>query len=137
MDAGILVPDEVVIGMIAAQLVGNPDAKGFIFDGFPRTVPQATALDALLESHNTAVNQMVALEVEHDVLVQRLLERGKTSGRPDDVNETLINKRVEEYNQKTKPVAEYYKAQGKFTSINGVGEIDQNFSQICQILDQA
>jgi adenylate kinase len=137
MDAGILVPDEVVIGMIASQLINTPDAKGFIFDGFPRTVPQAEALDALLTSHNTSVNQMIALEVEHQVLVPRLLERGKTSGRPDDINLEKINTRVEEYNKKTKPVADYYINQGKFTSINGVGEVETIFQHICQILEQA
>ncbi len=135
MDAGILVPDEVVIGMIASELTANPGAKGFIFDGFPRTVPQATALDALLADHSTSVKGMIALEVAHDVLVARLLNRGLTSGRPDDVNEVLIAKRVDEYNSKTKPVADYYKAQHKYTGIFGEGEVDDIFQQICRVID--
>lgn len=135
MDNGILVPDEVVIGMIASKLEANPTAKGFIFDGFPRTVPQAEALDVLLTQHHTSVSVMVALEVPFDLLVTRLLGRGTVSGRPDDQNEELIGKRVNEYNTKTRPVADFYAAQGKFVGVNGVGEIDQIFSDICAVLD--
>lgn len=130
MDEGLLVPDEVVIGMIANKLIENPDAAGFIFDGFPRTVKQAEALDTLLAQHGTGISAMVALEVPEEELTQRLIERGKVSGRPDDQNEALIRRRVTEYNDKTRPVADYYARQGKFTAINGVGEIEAIFEQI-------
>lgn len=135
MDNGILVPDEVVIGMIESQLLDNKGANGFIFDGFPRTVPQAEALDSLLSSHGTSVSGMIALQVSDDVLKARLLNRGLTSGRPDDVNEVLIAKRVDEYNNKTRPVAEYYKSQGKFTGVEGEGEIDTIFNAICAVIN--
>lgn len=131
MDQGILVPDDVVIGMISNKVDANKDAKGFIFDGFPRTVAQAEALDNLLSSKNTGINKMIALEVEHDELKKRLLLRGKDSGRPDDANPEIIEKRIQEYLNKTAPVAEYYKAQNKFSSINGIGSIEEIFDNIC------
>jgi adenylate kinase len=134
MDQGILVPDEVVIGMISNKLDANKDAKGFIFDGFPRTVAQAEALDSLLESKSSSITKMVALEVEHDELKKRLLLRGKDSGRPDDANPEIIEKRIQEYLTKTAPVAEYYKAQSKFESINGIGSIEEIFDSICNTL---
>jgi adenylate kinase len=137
MDNGLLVPDEVVIGMIESQLKENPDSKGFIFDGFPRTVPQAQALDQLLEDHNTQVTCMIALNVDEAELIKRLLLRGQTSGRPDDQNEALISKRVVEYNTKTAVVAQYYQEQGKLTSVNGVGEMDQIFNTICKAITAA
>lgn len=130
MDQGILVPDEVVIGMIENKLKEHRDAAGFIFDGFPRTVKQAEALDALLASYNESISGMVALVVNDDELLARLLNRGKTSGRPDDQNEELISKRIHEYNSKTKPVADYYQSQGKYVSIDGIGEIESIFEQI-------
>lgn len=135
MDEGLLVPDEVVIGMIDSKIAENPTAKGFIFDGFPRTVPQAQALDQLLEKHGQSISCMVALQVEEEELVKRLLLRGQTSGRSDDADETLIHKRVLEYNTKTAPVADYYAQQNKFCSVNGIGEIDQIFEQICGAID--
>ncbi len=135
MDQGILVPDEVVIGMISNKLDANKDAKGFIFDGFPRTVAQAEALDELLKSKTSAISGMIALEVDNDELEKRLLNRGKDSGRPDDANPEIIRKRIEEYNSKTAPVAAYYKDQNKFTSINGIGSIDEIFSAICRTVD--
>ncbi len=131
MDQGVLVPDEVVIGMISNKLDANKDAKGFIFDGFPRTVAQAEALDVLLSSKNTGITKMIALEVEHDELKKRLLLRGKDSGRPDDANPEIIEKRIQEYLNKTAPVAEYYKTQNKFSSINGIGSIEEIFDAIC------
>jgi adenylate kinase len=124
MDNGILVPDAVVIGMIENKITDNPQAKGFIFDGFPRTVPQAEALDVMLASKGLKISTMIALEVPENELIKRLLLRGQTSGRPDDQNEELIAKRVTEYNTKTKPVADYYAAQGKLAAIEGVGEIE-------------
>ncbi|HEY9196987.1 MAG TPA: adenylate kinase [Mucilaginibacter sp.] len=133
MDDGKLVPDEVVIGMISNKLDANKDAKGFIFDGFPRTVAQAEALDRLLESKQSAISGMIALEVGDDELERRLLERGKESGRPDDANPEVIRKRIKEYNDKTAPVAGFYQKQDKFTSINGVGSVDQIFAEIVDV----
>ncbi|MBS7566276.1 adenylate kinase [Mucilaginibacter sp. Bleaf8] len=136
MDEGLLVPDEVVIGMISNKLDTNPDAKGFIFDGFPRTVAQATALDNLLQSKATAISGMIALEVNDAELESRLLLRGKDSGRPDDANPEVIRKRIREYNEKTAPVADFYKGQAKFTSINGIGSIDEIFTAISAVVDK-
>jgi adenylate kinase len=135
MDQGILVPDEVVIGMISNKLDSNNDAKGFIFDGFPRTVAQAEALDALLASKQSAITGMIALEVADDELERRLLLRGKESGRPDDANPEVIRKRIVEYNNKTAPVANFYKAQNKFYSIAGIGQIDEIFASLRQVIN--
>ena len=134
MDDGVLVPDAVVIGMISNKLDANKDAKGFIFDGFPRTVAQAEALDSLLESKQSAITGMIALVVNDDELERRLLLRGKESGRPDDANPEVIRKRIVEYNSKTAPVAEFYKAQSKFQSINGIGSVEEIFDAICAII---
>lgn len=133
MDDGKLVPDAVVIGMISNKLDANKTAKGFIFDGFPRTVAQAEALDQLLESKQSAISGMIALEVGDDELERRLLERGKESGRPDDANPEVIRKRIKEYNDKTAPVAGFYQKQDKFTSINGVGSVDEIFTAIVDV----
>ena len=130
MDKGILVPDEVVIGMIDNKLKEHKGAQGFIFDGFPRTVAQSEALDNLLESYNESISVMVALVVDDSELLARLLNRGKTSGRPDDQNEELISKRIHEYNSKTTPVAEYYRQQDKYVAIDGIGEIENIFAEI-------
>jgi len=136
MDQGILVPDEVVIGMISNKLDSNKDAKGFIFDGFPRTVAQATALDELLATKdNSSISGMIALEVNDHELEHRLLLRGKDSGRPDDANPEVIRKRIKEYNDKTAPVADFYKTQNKFTSINGIGSISEIFDAIGTVVD--
>lgn len=135
MDQGILVPDEVVIGMIASKLKENPKAEGFIFDGFPRTVAQAEGLDQLLEQNGTPISCMVALDVSEEELTKRLLLRGQTSGRPDDKDESLVRKRVQEYNTKTAPVAGYYDQQGKYYAVNGIGEIEEIFQQTCSIID--
>jgi adenylate kinase len=132
MDQGILVPDEVVIGMIEHKLKENKQARGFIFDGFPRTVAQAQALDTLLNQYQAPISAMIALEVNEEELTQRLLLRGATSGRPDDQNEELVRKRVQEYNSKTTPVADYYAQQGKYTAIYGIGEIEAIFNEICE-----
>lgn len=135
MDQGILVPDEVVIGMISNKLDSNKEAAGFIFDGFPRTVAQAEALDELLKSKNSEISCMIALEVSKNELQNRLLLRGKESGRPDDANAEVIARRIEEYDNKTAPVAAYYKAQDKFCSINGVGSIDEIFTAISKVIN--
>jgi adenylate kinase len=135
MAEGKLVPDAVVIGMISNKLDANKDAVGFIFDGFPRTVAQAKALDELLKSKNESIAGMIALEVDDEELEHRLLLRGKDSGRPDDANPDVIRKRIKEYNDKTAPVADFYKGQNKFYSVNGVGSIDEIFAAICKIID--
>lgn len=135
MDQGILVPDEVVIGMISSKLDQNKNAKGFIFDGFPRTTGQAEALDKLLEEKGTSITLMLALEVGDEELTKRLLLRGKDSGRPDDLNEEVIRNRIGEYNKKTAPLKNYYSAQNKFHSVYGIGEIDQIFGTLSQKID--
>ena len=130
MDNGKLVPDEVVIGMVEDFLKVNTDAKGFIFDGFPRTVTQAEALDEVLTIHNATIGCMIMLDVPQGELKKRLLERGKTSGRADDQNEEKINVRIQEYLNKTLPVAAFYEKQDKICKINGVGTIDGIFADI-------
>jgi adenylate kinase len=135
MDAGQLVPDEVVIGMISSKLDSNPAANGFIFDGFPRTTAQAQALDSLLNEKSTSISMMLALEVDNDELVKRLLNRGLSSGRPDDANTDVIQNRINEYNNKTLPLKNYYTAQGKFKSIHGIGTIEEIFASISNAID--
>ena len=136
MDEGLLVPDAVVIGMIGSALETNPQVGGFIFDGFPRTVAQAESLDHLMAEHNTRIGCMIALEVQEEELVTRLLERGKTSNRPDDQDETKIRRRVKVYNTETAQVAGYYATQKKFHALNGIGPIDSIFTEICGLMDQ-
>ena len=136
MDGGLLVPDEVVIGMIDHKLTQNPDSNGFVFDGFPRTITQAEALDALLAKRGTGILAMIALEVEEKELIGRLLIRGQSSGRPDDQNEALIANRVKEYNTKTAPVASFYKGQDKYFSVHGIGNIDEIFTNLCAVMDK-
>ena len=135
MDQGVLVPDEVVIGMIGSKLEGNPQAQGFIFDGFPRTKAQAEALDKLLTEKGTSITSMLALEVSEEELTKRLLLRGKDSGRPDDQNPDIIKKRVMEYNTKTAPVADHYKEQNKYKGIKGIGSIEEIFTSLCLELE--
>ncbi len=130
MDKGELVSDDIVIGMIDSKLDANPNAKGFIFDGFPRTAAQAVALDDLLQKKGTGISAMIALEVDDEELTTRLLKRGLESGRPDDANETVIRRRITEYNNKTLPLKNYYNEQGKFHSIHGIGTIDEIFKAI-------
>lgn len=130
MAAGKLVPDHVVIGMIREQLKNNPEAQGFIFDGFPRTTVQAKELDKLLKEYNTQISGMLALEVEDGELIRRLLLRGKDSGRADDQDQRIIAARIKEYNDKTAPLIQYYTAQGKFRSIKGVGAIEEIFQNL-------
>jgi len=125
MDKGDLVPDEVVEEMIKNQLTAHSDAKGFIFDGFPRTAAQAKVLDELLKGINSAVTAMVALEVEKQELISRILNRGKSSGRADDQNEKTIENRIAVYNKKTAPLKDYYDAQKKYYGIYGMGTIKE------------
>ncbi len=135
MDKGHLVPDEVVIGMISSALDSNPQAKGFLFDGFPRTAAQAEALDKLLELKGSAIHVMLALDVSEDELINRLLNRGKTSGRSDDTNEAVIKSRIVEYQNKTTAVADYYKEFGKVVMVKGEGSIDEIFSSLSKEID--
>jgi len=136
MDKGELVSDEVVIGMIELKLDQNKDAKGFIFDGFPRTKAQAAALDSLLEKKKTAISIMLALQVEKQELVNRLMGRGKVSGRADDQDINVIENRIAVYNRETSPVIDYYDARRKFRSVNGMGTIDEIFGRLCQVIDE-
>ena len=136
MDKGDLVPDEVTIDMLEAEVDKNPDANGFIFDGFPRTEDQANALDTFLAKKNEGINAMIALEVPEDLLVTRLLERGKTSGRPDDQDETKIRNRFNEYNLKTAVLKDYYAAQNKFHGVDGVGSIEEITHRLSAVIDQ-
>ena len=130
MDKGQLVPDEVVIGMINSALEANPTAKGFLFDGFPRTVAQAEALDTLLASKNSEIALVLALDVAEEELVTRLKNRGKTSSRPDDRDETVILKRLEEYEKKTAAVAHHYAKFDKVSKVKGEGSIDDIFQSL-------
>ena len=135
MDQGILVPDEVVIGMIDSRIDANRNAKGFIFDGFPRTAAQAEALDKLLAQKNTAISMMLSLEVPKQELITRLLNRGRDSGRSDDSSEEVIEKRITEYNNKTAPLKEYYSKQQKYFGINGVGSVDEIFKSLSEQIE--
>jgi adenylate kinase len=124
MDRGELVGDDIVIGMIRNRMEAHLDARGFIFDGFPRTHAQAEALDVMLDAKNEPIVAMLALEVPEEELVTRLLGRGATSGRTDDQDESVVRNRIREYEKKTAPLKEFYSAQGKFKAINGVGSIE-------------
>ncbi|GAB4405136.1 MAG: adenylate kinase [Microscillaceae bacterium] len=135
MDKGALVPDEVVIGMIDNKINANRQVNGIVFDGFPRTVAQAEALDQMLTKNGLEIAKMIELEVVEDELVKRLLERGKTSGRPDDQNETVIRNRFKAYENETAPVADYYKAQNKYVALPGMGEIETIFDYICREIE--
>ncbi len=136
MDKGDLVPDEVTINMLKAEVEKNPKAKGFIFDGFPRTISQAEALDKFLAEKNERINGMVALEVPKELLVERILERGKTSGRADDQDKSKISNRFEEYEMKTAPVKQYYIEQNNYFGINGVGSIDDITERLSEVFDK-
>ena len=135
IDNGSLVPDAVTIDMLKAEVEKNTNAKGFIFDGFPRTESQAIALDAFLNEKGATINAMVALEVEEDILVTRLLKRGEISGRSDDQDESKIRNRFNEYNTKTAIVKDYYEKQNKYFGINGVGSIDDITQLISKVID--
>jgi len=136
MDKGQLVPDSVTIGMLKNKVDSCPDAEGFIFDGFPRTIPQAEALNQLLESMGTSVSALIALDVDDDEIVTRLLERGKTSGRKDDANEEVIRKRIEVYKSETSPVYDFYATIDKSMKINGIGSIDDIFGRLSEAIDK-
>jgi len=135
MDQGQLVPDAVVIGMIRTALEKNPEVNGFLFDGFPRTNAQADALDKLLAEKNAAIQVVLALQVSKSELIKRLLNRGLTSGRTDDVNEAVIDSRIEEYERKTAAVADHYKKLNKVAYVPGEGSVDEIFSALSEQID--
>lgn len=136
MDNGQLVPDAVVVGMIKSALENNPQAKGFLFDGFPRTEAQSVSLDALLAEKNTEIGVVLALEVSNEELTKRLLNRGLTSGRSDDTNESIIKNRIAEYQTKTTVVANYYSKFDKVVNIKGEGSVEEIFSALCSEIDK-
>lgn len=136
MDNGQLVPDAVVVGMIKSALENNPQAKGFLFDGFPRTEAQSLSLDALLAEKKTEIGVVLALEVSNEELTKRLLNRGLTSGRSDDTNEAIIKNRIVEYQTKTTVVANYYSKFDKVVNIKGEGSVEEIFSALCSEIDK-
>ncbi len=135
IDKGQLVPDEVTINMLKAEVEKNAGANGFIFDGFPRTEAQAEALSNYLESLDTEVHAMIALEVEDEVLVKRLLERGKTSGRADDADEKVIRNRIKVYYDETAILKNYYQKQDKYYGVDGVGNIEEITERLSKVID--
>jgi adenylate kinase len=135
IDGGNLVPDEVTIKMLESEVDKNPNAEGFIFDGFPRTTPQANALEVFLKGKNTSISVMLALSVSEEELIKRLLLRGKDSGRADDASEEVIANRIKVYNNQTAVVADFYNAQNKFEKIDGIGSIEVIFDRLCDAID--
>ena len=135
MEKGELVPDEVTVNMLKEELEDHLPCEGFIFDGFPRTSYQAEKLDALLTKYSLNIHLTIALDVDNETLIKRLLNRGKSSGRADDQSEDKINKRLQEYDKKTKPLIEFYTKQNKYKSINGIGEMDDINARIVNLLD--
>ncbi len=135
MAKGELVPDAVTIGMLRNKVEAHPDAKGFIFDGFPRTIKQAEALDELLVEKETAVAALLALQVDEEEIVARIKNRGASSGRADDNDESIIRNRITVYKNETTPVYDYYAELGKSHSINGIGSIDDIFGRLYRIID--
>ncbi len=136
MDKGDLVPDEVTIQMLQEEVEKNPNAEGFIFDGFPRTIAQAEALDAFLTSKGMRIHGTLALEADDEILIKRLVERGKVSGRTDDQDEEKIRNRFTEYNEKTAPLIAFYQAQGKYHPINGIGTIEEITTRLSETIDK-
>ncbi|MBS1758990.1 MAG: adenylate kinase [Bacteroidetes bacterium] len=136
IDKGHLVPDEVVIGMVDSYFDAHKDAKGFLFDGFPRTLAQAKALDKLMALKKTAIAQVLMLDVDQEELIKRLVHRGKTSGRSDDADENIQRKRQEVYRSETLPVADYYTKEKKLANLDGMGSIDEIFGRICSYIDK-
>ena len=135
MDKGELVPDSLTISMLESEVVKHQDPKGFIFDGFPRTSAQAEALDRFLNSRGTTITCMLALEVDEEELIMRLLNRASTSGRADDADESIVRNRIAVYNRETAPVAGYYQACGKYRGVQGVGTVNEITTRLCAELD--
>ena len=135
MDKGGLVPDEITIGMLKNKVEANPDVKGYILDGFPRTIPQSKALDILMSEMGQSISKLVMLDVPDQELVKRLLKRGETSGRSDDSDENVIRNRINIYNQNTAPVFDFYFEQEKSVKVWGVGSMDTIFERLCLEID--
>ena len=135
MAEGELVPDEITIGMLENKVVGHPEAKGFIFDGFPRTIAQSAALINFLATQGTSIDALIALKVDKEEIVTRILERGKTSGRPDDNDRDIIENRIQVYENETRPVYNYFAERGLSHEINGIGSLDEVFDRISDILE--
>ncbi|HBL80002.1 MAG: adenylate kinase [Aequorivita sp.] len=135
MAKGKLVPDEITIDMLSNEVDKNPDANGFIFDGFPRTEAQAEALEHLMDDKDTQIDAMVALEVDDEVLVKRLLERGKTSGRADDADESIIRNRIKVYYNETAILKDYYEKRDKYYGVDGVGSIEEITERLSKVID--
>ena len=136
MEKGQLVPDEVTIGMLNNKVEAHPEAKGFIFDGFPRTVAQAEALDQMLAQKGQKINALIALDVPDEEIVNRILLRGKTSGRPDDNDESIIRNRIEVYKSQTQPVYDYYDDQCRAHTVLGLGSIDDIFGRLNTLFEE-
>ncbi len=137
MDKGNLVPDEVTINMLKSKMDRHPEANGFIFDGFPRTIPQSEALLGLLRDSNTSLTAMISLEVDENEIVNRIKSRSQTSGRADDNDESIIRKRFEVYNAETQPVFQYFEKLGLASAIKGVGDIEDIFGALISKIDRA
>ncbi|HRF37594.1 MAG TPA: adenylate kinase [Saprospiraceae bacterium] len=135
MEKGQLVPDEVTVGMLRNKVEANPDVNGYIFDGFPRTIPQAEALDALLTERNDSITKLIMLDVTEDEIVNRILERGKNSGRADDNDPAIIRNRFEVYLKETSPVYDFYAQSGKSVKVHGIGGIEEIFEKLCAEID--
>ncbi len=136
MDKGQLVPDEVTIKLLISEVEKHPEASGFIFDGFPRTTPQAAALDKILGEMNTGISLMLGLDVEEDELKVRLLKRAETSGRVDDADPVVIQKRIDVYKAETAPVKAFYELQDKYIRIDGMGAIDEITARLFEAIDK-
>lgn len=135
IEKGALVPDSVTVGMLKNKVDANPDVAGYIFDGFPRTIPQAEALDELLSTKDLSIHKLLSLKVEDEEIVSRILERGKTSGRADDNNPEIIRNRIEVYKTETSPVFDYYQQSNKSHAIEGMGDIDTIFDRLVSEID--
>ncbi len=136
IDKGQLVPDEMVVGIIDNCLEENKEAKGFLFDGFPRTVNQAKSLEKLLALRKTGIDSVLFLNVDHDELVKRILNRGKTSGRADDSDEEIVRKRFAIYHRDTEPVANYFNEKNMLRIITGSGSVDETFQALCKEIER-
>lgn len=136
IERGDLVPDALTINMLQEEIKKNPESKGFLFDGFPRTIAQANALDEFLSSQNWFINATIALEANDEILVERILERGKTSGRVDDQDEEKIRNRYQEYNEKTAPLVDFYQNQNKYYAVDGIGTVEEVTTRLSSVIEQ-
>jgi adenylate kinase len=135
IDKGALVPDSVTVNMLKSKMEQHPDVQGVIFDGFPRTIPQAEALDEMLKSKGTEVSLLLSLKVEDAEIINRIVKRGASSGRTDDTDPEIIQNRINTYKSQTTPVADYYAKSGKTKEVVGVGTVDEIFASLCSEID--